>query len=465
MSATHLDRLGDLIKALEAGFAVGPPSTLVQGAALQKQDLSPVMNLVTFGESKIQLQKSLPVEKVRSMTIEFNRQLDYGVPTLEVSAGQDDTANYVRVVVPMAFYANRRTVSFAADAVEAFDGQKASEREAKNAALKIAFDIERDLYQGKSDFSNAGVFDGNALSLPQLMPGMNGLDLQIRQSDGLLNTQDLMFYEYGSSASVVISIGGVLQQANVEDLALRSQQNMGEADELHMSIDSLAQYNKLAYGKERIVLGGSAQTSTGANLATQWTSSGPVKFTPTQFLRAKTSAPAQTRALAPNAPSLGAAQTAGSTAFAVGDVLTYFVTGCNEAGESVASALVGITATAAGNYVTVTITASGTTRWHNVYRGPAGSTVLTSTATMKFIGRIASAGTGASAAFTDLGNKRPGASICILLDKRGIEMPELSPFSKQEIAIVATARTNLFYRYVALKVGMPRFSAIGENIV
>lgn len=468
MATQYLDRLGDLIKALEAGFAVGPPGSLTQGAALQRQDLSPVMNLVTFGEQKIKLQKELPIEKATSTTVEFNRQLDYGIPggsaTLEVSAGQDDTANYVRALVPMAFYVNRRTVSFAADAVESFDGQKASEREAKNAAMKIAFDVERDLYQGKSDFSNGGVFDGNGLSIPQRMPGMNGLDLQIRQSDGILNTQDLMFYEYGSNASVVISIGGVLQQGNIEDMALRSNQNMGEASELHLSIDSLAQYNKLAFGKERIVLGGTAQGSTGANLLKQFTSAGPIDLVGTQFLRAKTSPPATIRSLAPAAPTISLGQTAGSTSFAVNDVYSYFVTAVNEAGESAGSAISGITVSTAGNYVTVTITpGTGTTRWFNVYRSVAASSVATSAVSCKFVGRVAAALTG-NTTFTDLGNKKPGASIAILLDKRGWEMPQLAAFTGVDLATVDTANRKLFYRFVCLKGAMPRFSVIGENV-
>ena len=36
-----------LAKALEAGIPSGAPGTLVQGAALQKEDLSPVMHNVT----------------------------------------------------------------------------------------------------------------------------------------------------------------------------------------------------------------------------------------------------------------------------------------------------------------------------------------------------------------------------------------------------------------------------------
>ncbi len=178
----------------------------------------------------------------------------------------------------------------------------------------------------------------------------------------------------------------------------------------------------------------------------------------------KTSPPASVRALAPAAPTLGASQTAGSTSFAASDVYTYFVTGVNEAGESQASALVGITVSTLGNYVQLTITAgTGTTRWYNVYRTVAASTVATAASSAKFIGRVAAAVTGGTT-FTDLGNKKPGSSICILLDKRGWEMPQLAAFTGVDLATIDTANRKLFYRFVCLKGAMPRFSVIGENV-
>lgn len=463
------DKLTDLIKALEAGLAIGAPGGLTQGAALQRQDLSPVMNVVTFGDKQIKLQKSLSIYKAKSTLVEYNRQLSYGVPggsaTLEVSAGQDDTGDYVRAVVPMAFYVNRRVTSFASDEVQAFDGEKASEREAKNAALKIAFDVEKDLFLGKSDFSNAGVFDGNPLAVPQIMPGLPGLDLQIRQSDGLLSTQDLMFSEYGSSLSVVISVGGVIQQSNIEDVALRSINNFGQADTLNLSTDALAAYNKIAFNKERIVLSGSAQTATGATLGVQWTSQGPINLEPTHFLRGKTQGPATVRALAPSAPTVAGARAGGSTAFLANQVYTFYVTGVNEAGESSGSANVTVTATTNGDLINLTITAAGgnVTRWYNVYRSAAGAAAVTGTTALKFIGRVAASLTGATT-FTDLGNRVPGASVAILLDKRGCEMPELAPFQKTELALIDTAKRNLYYRFVTLQVATPRFSAILENV-
>ena len=467
--STATDKVTDLIKALEAGLAVGPPSSLTQGAALQRQDLSATMQLVTFGDKQIKLQKSLPIYKAKSTLVEFNRQLSYGIPggsaTLEVSAGQDDTGDYVRAIVPMAFYVNRRVTSFAADEVQAFDGEKASEREAKNAAMKIAFDVEKDLFLGKSDFSNGGVFDGNPLTIPQIMPGMNGLDVQIRQSDGLLSTQDLMFSEYGSSTSVVISVGGVIQQSNIEDIALRSINNFGQADTLHLSTNALAAYNKIAFNKERIVLAGSAQTATGATLGVQWTSQGPINLEPSHFLRGKVQGPTTVRGLAPAAPTVGGARSGGSTAFLANQVYTYYVTGVNEAGEGAPTANVVVTATTNGDLINLTITAAAgnVTRWYNVYRSAAGSISVAGTAGLAFVGRVAAAITGATT-FTDLGNRSPGATVAILLDKRGCEMPELAAFTKTELAIVDTAKRNLFYRFVCLQVATPRFSAILENV-
>jgi hypothetical protein len=46
---------------------------------------------------------------------------------------------------------------------------------------------------------------------------MLGLDAQIRQSDAQRNAQDLMFGEYGSDDTVVISGGGTLTQEMIED--------------------------------------------------------------------------------------------------------------------------------------------------------------------------------------------------------------------------------------------------------
>ena len=68
-----------LLKALEAGGYNAAPSTLVQGSALQIENLSAVMNNVTFDESHIHLQKMLKVESCKSTLAQFDRQLSYGI--------------------------------------------------------------------------------------------------------------------------------------------------------------------------------------------------------------------------------------------------------------------------------------------------------------------------------------------------------------------------------------------------
>src|SRR5690606_30288240 len=228
-----LDSIQSLVKALEAGNYNAAPSTLTQGAALQVEDLSPVMHNVTFTNEHIKLQKMVTVESCKSVLAQFDRQLSYGQyggsAQLEGAVGQEETSDYVRVVVPMAFYSHTRRTTIVANLIQTVDGKKADERAAADAALKIAADIEFDLFRGKADFSNNGVFDGDPRSIPNL-PNMMGLDCQVRQSDMQSNAKDLMFAEFGSDLSVVISGGGVLTQQNIEDAYVRSAMNLGHAD-------------------------------------------------------------------------------------------------------------------------------------------------------------------------------------------------------------------------------------------
>ena len=158
------------------------------------EDLSPVMQNVTFDDSHIKLQKMLPSKEVKSQLHQFNRQLDYGIsvdlPSLKAASAKKTCRTYVRAVVPMAYYSTTRRVTVAANMIGAFDGVKAEDRAAADAAMKLAGDIEFDSFRGQSDFSNAGVFDGNPLAVAKV-PNMIGVDQQVRQSDGQLNTQDL----------------------------------------------------------------------------------------------------------------------------------------------------------------------------------------------------------------------------------------------------------------------------------
>ena len=456
-----MEQLQALIKALEAGSYNAAPGSLVQGSALQVEDLSPVMQNVTFSDEHIKLQKSLQVKDTKSQLVQFNRQLDYGIfggsAQYEGGIGEEDTSSYVRAVVPMAYYSTIRRVTVAANMIGAFDGIKAEDRASDDAAKKLAGDVELDLFKGMSDFSNAGIFDGNPGAIADL-PNVHGLDLQIRQSDAQSSTQDLMFAEFGSDQSVVLSADGSLTQSIIEDAAVRSAMNMGHGDKLMLDPISLSAYNKIAHLKERIVLAGSAQEASGAALRQQWTSSGAVQLEASRFLSGKTR-PARARAGAPAAPAAPVVADAG----AAGSLLeagayVYYVTACNERGESARSAAASVSVLADGDKVTVTISAVALAKFYNVYRSEAGGSV----ADAKFIGRVRQS--VGNPVFSDLGNRSPGSVTGYLLQMDTLGIHQLAAYSKLKLAISDLSLPEAHFRFLCLAAYQPRKNVAIDNI-
>jgi hypothetical protein len=456
--------LEQLVKTLEAGNYNSAPNTLVQGSALQIEDLSPVMHNVTFDDSHIKLQKMFTVKKAKTLLVQFNRQLSYGrfggSAQLEGAVGDVDVGDYIRAVVPMCFYSTVRRVTLAANMVDTFDNKKGDDREAENAAMKIAADIEFDIFKGKADFSNAGVFDGNPLAIPEL-PNMLGLDPQIRQSDILLSTQDLMFAAFGSNQSVVLSQNGALDQLIMEDSSLRSRMNMGKADLFMVDPVILTGYNKkIALGSgvnslQRIVLAGSAQDATGADLRRQWVSGNTVSLEDSRFLSGKTS-PNRPTVGSPNSPTIGtqpAASGSGSLLPAITGAV-YVVTAENPRGESYGTTCTPVTI-ASGQVVTLVIAPQSAVTNFNVYRG-------TSASNAKYIGRVAA--TGASVTFTDLGNKAPGFVTGYLVQKDCWGLHELSPYSRLKLAIADLSTPEAHFRFLTLAGYQPRKNVIVDNL-
>lgn len=455
------ENLQTLMKALEAGSQNGAPGSLTQGSALQREDLSPVMQNVTFGDQHIKLQKSLTVKDAKSQLVQFNRQLDYGIfggsAQFEGGIGEEDTSNFVRAVVPMAYYSTTRRVTVAANQVAAFDGVKAEDRSSDDAAKKLAGDIEFDLWHGQAHFSNAGAFDGNPLAVAQI-PSMIGIDQQVRQSDDQANTQDLMFAEFGSDQSVVLAVNGGLTQSVIEDSAVRSAMNMGAADSLHLDPISLSAYNKISHAKERIVLAGSPQEASGANLRQQWTSSGAIALEPSRFLAGKTRA-ARSRVGSPAAPAAPAyaAILAASSLLEAG-TYQYRVTAVNMRGESAMSPATAAAVTTDGDAAQLTITAVSGAQYYNVYRSKVGGSAMDT----KFIGRIRQ-GSG-NPVFTDLGNRSPGSVNAYLIQKDTMAIHELMSYSKFKLAVSDLSIPEAHARFLCLAMYQPRKDVILDNI-
>jgi hypothetical protein len=460
------ENLQALVKALEAGGYNAAPSTLVQGSALQVEDLSPVMHNVTFDDKAIKLQTALKVEPCKSTLAQFDRQLSYGIfggsAQIEGAVGQEETSDFVRIVVPMAFYSHTRRVTLVANMVDTVDGRKAEERAAADAAKKIAGDIEFDLFRGKADFSNAGVFDGNPLVIPAL-PNILGLDAQVRMSDTERNAKDQMFGEYGSDDTVVISAGGaVLTQDVIEEAHVRSLMNFGEADKLLIDPKTLASYNKLTYSnKQRIILAGSPQDATGADFRKQWVSGGVVNIEASRFLSGKTK-PAPARATGPAVPSFTISSASSATGGSlVAGAYYYYVTACNEIGESPAQAPQGLTTSSpTAGKVELTITNNGA-KYYNVYRTVVGA--AGTVANCKFIGRVKAASTSTTL-FTDLGNMIPGAVTGFLVQHDTMAIKELAPYSRLKLAVTDLSMPEAHFRFCTLAVFQPRKNVIVSDI-
>jgi hypothetical protein len=454
--------VNNLIKAIEAGGYDAAPSTLVQGSALQLENMDAVIANVTFEEKHIVFSKMLSVKSCKSTLAQFDRQLSVGQfggsAQYEGNVGQEETSDFVRAVVPMAFYSHLRRVTIASTLVDTVDGKDAGDRAAEDGAKKIAADIEFDAVRAYEGFSNAGVFDG--ANIPAL-PNMHGLDLQVRQSDSQFAAKDLMFSEYGSDESVVISAGGVaITQDKVEDVALRASLNFADSDAT-LCVDpvALAGYNRIGFGVNRIVLAGQPQEALGSNLNKQWTANGgTISLTSSNFLRGKYK-PQRARANGPSAPSISTG-VAGTTGVIPTGTYIYYATSVNETGESLASATASQAVTL-GQVVTVTIThpGSGTFRYFNVYRTAAGGAA----ATAKFIGRVAAA-VGASTAFTDLGNRLPGSTCGYLMQKGSAELKELAGFTRLKMAVSDLSTPEAFFRFTTLAVKEPRKFVILDNI-
>jgi hypothetical protein len=462
MTSNATQVIESLLKTLTAGNYNVAPDQLVQGSALQIENLESVMNLVTFDDSHIKLQKLFAIKKCRSTLVQFTRQLSYGrfggSAQREGAVGDVDVGDYIRATVPMCFYSKIARVTIASDMVDTIDGIKAEDREAANSALKIAADIEFDMFKGKADFSNLGVFDGNPLAMPEL-PNILGCDAQIRQSDYMASTQDLMFAAYGSNQSVVLAQNGALSQGMIEDVSLRVRMNMGKAEALYLDPVILTGYNKnVALGTgvnslQRIVLAGSAQDASGADLRRQWVSHNSVALEDSRFLSGKT-APHRPTVGSPAAPAINAQPTAsGSGAAIPAGTYIYVVTAENERGEGPSTACNAVTVTA-GQQVSLTVTAQAGVTHFNIYRG-------TNAANAKYIGRVRASG---NTTFIDLGARMPGFVTAYHLQKDTWGIHELSPYSRMKLGIRDLTKPEAHFRFLTLAGYQPRKNAIIDNL-
>lgn len=454
-----------LRKALEAGSYDAAPGTLVQGAALQREVLDNVMKTVTFNDSHLVLQQELEVDSCKTTTPQFNRTLSYGnlssAAQYEGGVGEEDTGDYARITVAMAYYAQVRKVTLVADLVETADGVKNSDREALAAAKIIAGNVELDLFRGKADFSNAGVFDGNPLAIAAI-PNMLGLDPQIRMAESDRKAQDLTLVAYGSAGTNIITVGGTVSQTNVENAMVAATMANGAPTALYLDPYSKAQYQLNIYtSNQRFIMAGSPADASGVNLRRQWVSDGNVEVKSVRFLAGRTGVNAN-RTGAPATPTISSATASGSGNSIPAGTYYYRVSAVNERGES---ALVNssLTTVSSGEQVALVLAAGGSNspvvRYYNVFR----TATAAAASTAKFIGRVAASSTGA-ATFTDLGARSPGFVTGFMVQHDSMSIAELHPYARMKLAVPALYTPEAHFRFACLKVWAPKFNVLLDNI-
>jgi hypothetical protein len=114
--------------------------------------------------------------------------------------------------------------------------------------------------------------------------------------------------------------------------------------------------------------------------------------------------------------------------------------------------------TAAGDKVTVTITAQSGAAYYNVYRSELGG----NTANAKFIGKIKQS--SGNPVFTDLGNKQPGSVTGFLIQGNTLGFAQLAPYSKLKLAVSDLSLPEAHFRFLSLAAYQPRKNVLIDNI-
>ena len=199
--------------------------------------------------------------------------------------------------------------------------------------------------------------------------------------------------------------------------------------------------------------------ATGANLRTQWTSSGAIAFEPSRFLSGKTQ-PARSRNGAPTAPgAMTPSALVGAGSLLAAGTYQYFVTAASIVGESAISPIASATVATNGDGVSLTWAPVSGAAYYNMYRTNAGGAAPQAAF---FIGRIRQGNT--APVFVDLGNRSPGFANAYLLEKDTMSLYQLAPFSSLKLAVSDLSIPQALYRFLCLAVYQPRKDVVLDNL-
>jgi hypothetical protein len=485
--AMDAEQAEELLKTLQVGHGyLGSPTSLVGGGALGVESIDGTLKSVTYDATNLVLWPSIAQDRAYSLVEQYVRTNSYGdtgspyIP--ESGSPVMNDAEYNRHAQKVVFFSTRRGVSLASTLVKQNFGGDIEGRETQSGTLWMLERLERELYKGNADYSNAGVFDANPSAIPTKMQNLNlmGLEQQIRFGDSDFAAQARAFDGYGGTQTVILSqAGDLLSETTIEFEANVLVENFGRPGELHLPPKQLSDFIKQFYPKERVNTLGVNDGKAGYIVREFVTTAGGIQLRPNIFLKPKQSiksnsdragVPSVVSGLENNAAQsvvFGSGflidQTAGSSQFQAGDMYQYAVTALNEQGESNAFlTTVVVTISATGNYVTFKIDdpSSGNLPTHYaVYR-----TNNTGAGPLLFIGYVARS--GSKTLFTDQGNYVQGSAEAFMFDMRPEQMiwKQLAPLLKINLAAISTAKEFLLWLAGCAIVFAPRKQGIISNI-
>lgn len=485
--AMDMGQAEELMKTLSVGHGyLGAPTSLVGGGAFGVESIDSTMKSVTYDASNLVMWSAIAQDKAYSLVEQYVRTNSYGdggTPYIPESGSPVmNDAEYNRHAQKVVFFSTRRGVSLASTLVRQNFGGDIEGRETQNGTLWMLEKLEREMYKGMADFSNAGKFDGSIAAVPSKIQNLNlaGAEYQIRNGDADYTAQARAFEGFGGEQSVILSKDGdILNESDWESLANILAENFGRPSEGHLAPKQLSDFIKQFFPKERVNNLGVADGKAGYIVREMVTTAGAIALKPNVFLKPKQGKKGQNdRAGVPSAPvgleNAAAAsvvvgsgnlidQAALSSKMANGDIYKYEVVGVNEQGEG-AGSLVSepVTVAADGNGVSFFIVAptSGNAPTHYaVYRSSA-----TGASAREFIGFVALSGNKTK--FTDLNNKIQGSAMMYMIDMRPecLIWKQLSPLLKINLAPVTTAKEFLLWLAGCLIMFTPRKSGMIESI-
>lgn len=485
--AMDANQAEELLKTLQVGHGyLGAPTQLVGGGALGVESIDGTLKSVTYDATNLVFWPSISQDRAYSLVEQYVRTNAYGdggspyIP--ESGSPVMNDAEYNRHAQKVMFLSTRRGVSLAATLVRQNFGNDIESLETQNGTLWMLEKLERELYKGNSDYSNAGSFDGAMSAIPMKMQNLNlnGAEQQIRAGDSDFAAQARAFDGYGGQQTVIFSkAGDILNESDIEFEANVLVENFGRPSELHLAPKQLSDFIKQFYPKERVNQLGVESGRAGYIVREMVTTAGGIQLRPNVFLKPKQGlkqnpdrqgvpgAPAALTNAATASVVFGSGnlidQAAAGSELKAGDIYTYSVSSCNEQGESAANiASVAVTIATDGNKVSFKIgdPSSGNQPTHYaVYR-----TNNLGTGAPLFIGYVARS--GATTLFTDLGKRVQGAASVYMYDMRPEVMiwRQLSPLLKINLAAISTAKEFLLWLAGTLILFAPRKSGIIENV-